>query len=80
MRRILRVFLLVMLLTGSAGAGEMPNGSSTPPPPPPQTTGETQTPPAAGQEPTADGEMPNGAADTTTEIVLSLLAALSSLL
>jgi hypothetical protein len=69
MRKTLGVSLLVLLLTGSAVAGEIPNGSPTPPP---QTTN-------AVQEPTG-GEIPNGATDTLTKTVLDLLAALPSLL
>jgi hypothetical protein len=69
MRKTLGVSLLVLLLTGSASAGIMPNGSPTPPP---QTANATQ-------EPTG-GEIPNGATDTLTQTVLDLLAVLPSLL
>jgi hypothetical protein len=71
MRKTLGVCLLVLLLTGSAVAGEMPNLS--PAPPPPQQT-------SAVQDTTLDGIMPNGSEDGLTQIALDLLAALSSLL
>jgi hypothetical protein len=71
MRKTLGVCLLVLLLTGSAVAGEMPNLS--PAPPPSQVTNPVQ-------EPTTDGEMQNGAADTLTQTALDLLAVLPSLL
>lgn len=68
MRKTLGVCLLVLLLTGSAVAGEMQNGSPAPP--------SQQT--SAVQEPTG-GEMPNDVAATLTQTVLDLLAALPSL-
>ena len=71
MRKSLGVCLLVLLLTGSAVAGEMPNLSPAPPP-------SQQT--SAVQDPTLDGIMPNGSEDGLTQIALDLLAALSSLL
>jgi hypothetical protein len=77
MRKTLGVCLLVLLLTGSASAGEMQNGSPTPPS---QPTSAVQEPTDAAQEPTADGIMGNDAADTMTQIALDLLAALPSLL
>lgn len=70
MRKTLGVSLLVLLLTGSAVAGEIPNGS--PVPPPSQTTNAEQDP--------AGGEIPNGATATLTQTVLDLLAVLPSLL
>jgi hypothetical protein len=72
MRKTLGVCLLVLLLTGSAVAGEMPNLSPAPPPPP-QTN--------AVQEPTDDATL-NGdistpsASESLTQTVLDLLAAL----
>jgi hypothetical protein len=70
MRKTLGISLLVLLLTGSAVAGEMPNLS--PAPPPPQTN--------AVQEPTddttTDGEIQNDAPDSLTQTVLDLLASL----
>jgi hypothetical protein len=85
MRKTLGVCLLALLLTGSASAGIMQNGSPTPPPPPPPQ------PESAVQEPTdgatLNGEMPNlgeihttGASDILTETALDLLALLPSLL
>ena len=70
MRKTLGVCLLVLLLSGSASAGLMPN---LPPAPPSQTTN-------AVQEPTASGIMQNGVSDSLTQTVLDLLAALPSLL
>jgi hypothetical protein len=68
MRKTLGVSLLVLLLTGSARAGIMPNLEPAPPPPPAN----------AAQEPTTEGEIPNDA--TLTQIALDLLALLPSLL
>ena len=71
MRKTLGVCLLVLLLTGSAGAGVIPN--ETPAPPPPRVV----------QEPTdADkGDLiPSDAAESLTQTVLDLLALLPSLL
>jgi hypothetical protein len=76
MRKPLGICLLVLLLTGSAVAGEMPNLSPAPPPSQPAT---------AVQEPT-DGATPNGeihtppVSESLTQTMLELLAALSSLL
>jgi hypothetical protein len=78
MRKTLGVSLLVLLLSCSAVAGEMPNGSPTPPPS--QATNAVQEPTAAAQDPATGGEMPNGATDTLTQTVLTLLAVLPSLL
>lgn len=70
MRKTLGVSLLVLLLTGSASAGEMPNWITSPPPPQPAN---------AVQEPTTDGIMQNDGA-SLTEVALDLLAVLPSLL
>lgn len=64
MRKTLGVSLLVLLMTTSASAGIMQNGSPEPPPPP------------AAQEQTANGIIQNESADSLTQIVLDLLAAL----
>jgi hypothetical protein len=77
MRKSLGICLLVLLLTGSAVAGEMPNPS---PAPPPATANAVQEPTDATQEPTSSGIMPNGVADSLTQSVLDLLAVLPSLL
>lgn len=77
MRKILGICLLVLLLTSSAAAGEMPNLS--PAPPPPQPISAPQEPANATQEPTG-GEMPNDAPESLTQTVLDLLALLPSLL
>lgn len=74
MRKTLGTCLLVLLLTGSAFGGEMPNDKPAPPPPP-----------STAQEPT-DGATLNGeiqttgAADILTQTALDLLALLPSLL
>jgi hypothetical protein len=75
MRKTLGVCLLVLLLTGSVVAGEMPNFS--PAPPPPQTT-------SAVQEPTDDATPSDistpSVSDIMTQTALDLLAILPSLL
>ena len=78
MRKSLGVCLLVLLLTGSAGAGEIPNDK--PAAPPSQQTSATEEPTNAANEPTANGIMPNGVADSLTQTALELLALLPSLL
>jgi hypothetical protein len=70
MSKVIRASVLVLLLTCSAQAGWMQNGSPEPPPPPAN----------AVQEPTMGGEMSTDAADSVTQITLDLLAALPSLL
>lgn len=77
MRKILGICLLVLLLTGSASAGIMPNLPPAPPPSQPATA--VQEPTDTTQEPTASGEMPNLAPDSLTQTALDLLAVLSSL-
>lgn len=69
MRKTLGVCALVLLLNGSAFAGEMPNLSPAAPPPG-----------GAAQESTTDGEISNTSADSLTRLALDLLAALPSLL
>jgi hypothetical protein len=68
MRKTLGVSLLVLLLTGSASAGIMPNLEPAPPPQPANAIQEL-----------TGGEIPNGATDTLTQTVLDLLAVLPSL-
>lgn len=67
MRKILGICALVLLLTSSAVAGEIPNDKPAPPPPT-STVQETPT----------EGEIPNDEADSLTQIALDLLAALPS--
>lgn len=69
MRKTLGVCVLVLLLNGSAAAGEMPNLS----PAPPQPTGTVQ-------ESATDGDITTMSADSLTRLALDLLAALPSLL
>lgn len=71
MRKTLGVSLLVLLLSGSAVAGEMPNWSPAPPPPQPATAA-----PEATDEEQA-GVIPN---DVLTQTALDLLALLPRLL
>jgi hypothetical protein len=71
MRKTLGVSLLVLLLTGSARAGIMQNDAPASPPPQPAS---------AAQEPTANGWIQNESADSLTQTVFDLLAALPSLL
>jgi hypothetical protein len=75
MRKTLGVSLLVLLLTGSTVAGEIPN--DTPAPPPSQPASAEQEP-AGGEMQT--GIMPNDAPDSLTQAALDLLALLPSLL
>ncbi len=77
MRKTLGVSLLVLLLTGSAAAGEMPNPA---PSPQSQSASANQEPTDAAQEPTASGIMGNDVADSLTQAALDLLALLPSLL
>ena len=67
MRKTLGVCLLVLLLTGSATAGIMPNDSPAPAP------SQSAT---AADEPTANGIIPNDAPYSLTQTVLDLLAVL----
>ena len=76
MRKTLGVCLLVLLLTGSAHAGLIPN--ETPAPPPPQSASEVQELTDTVQDSTADTA--DDAPDSVTETALDLLALLSSLL
>lgn len=69
MRGILGLCLLILLLTGPAVAGEMPNDRPAPPPPPTHAVQEN-----------TDGEIPNDAAGNLTQIALDLLGVLPSLL
>lgn len=78
MRKTLGVCLLVLLLTGTTSAGEIPN--MTPAPPPSQQTNNTQEPTDADQDQTADGIIPNGVTESLTQTALDLLALLPSLL
>jgi hypothetical protein len=68
MRKVISVAALLLALTCSAYAGDMPNGSPAPP-----------QPANTVQEPTTDGEMQNGVAVSLTQIALDLLAVLPSL-
>lgn len=69
MRKTLGVCLLTLLLTSPAVAGEIPNDRPTP-------TQATST----VQDSTTGGEIPNGAADSLTELALDLFAVLPALL
>lgn len=80
MRRTLGVCLLALLLTGSASAGIMQNGSPTPPPEPATATQEPTGGEMQNAQPTLNGYIPNGVADSLTQTALELLAVLPSLL
>ena len=71
MRKTLGVCLLVLLLTGLAVAGEMPNDRPAQP---------SSQPTNAAQEPTGgempNGYIPNGIADSLTQIALNVLVVL----
>ncbi len=76
MRKSLGICLLVLLLTSSASAGEMPNFSPAPPPPQPATAVEEPT-----DDATLNGEMPTpGVSNVLAQTALDLLALLPSLL
>lgn len=91
MRKTLGVCLLVLLLTGPAVAGEMPNGSPAPPPPSPQTSvaqggympngsPTLSQPTSAVEETRADGWMGSGATASLTQVAWELFAVFPSLL
>jgi hypothetical protein len=65
MRKALTISILVLALSGSAYAGDMPCDSPTPP----ATTSVTQ-------EPTTEGNIPNDVAESLTQIALDVLAVL----
>jgi hypothetical protein len=73
MRKTLGVCLLVLLLTGSAGAGVIPNDTPAPPPPPQPATSVQE--PTDGTTLNGDTQFP-GASDILTETALDLLAVL----
>jgi hypothetical protein len=74
MRKTLGVFLLVLLLTGTANAGLIPNEIPAPPPQP----ATVQEPTNTVQDSTTSDVA--GATDSMTQTALDLLALLSSLL
>ncbi len=69
MQKVISVAALLLALTCSAYAGDMPNGSPAPPPPPP----------SAAQESAIDGIVQNDGANSLTQIALDLFAVLPSL-
>lgn len=70
MRKTLGVCLFVLLLTGSAVAGEIPNDAPAP----------TSTVQGSADAPTVGGVMGNDAPDSLTQTALDLFALLRSLL
>jgi hypothetical protein len=76
MRKTLGVAALMLAFCCPTLAGEIP----TPPAPPPQPATAVQESSDADQEPTANGIMPNDAAESLTQTALDLLALLQSLL
>jgi hypothetical protein len=76
MRKTLGVSLLVLLLSGSAVAGEIPNDTPAPPPPPQINVVQEPT-----DDATLNGDTQSpGASDILTQTVLDLLTFLPSLL
>jgi hypothetical protein len=78
MRKVISILALILALTYSASAGDMPNGlTGTPQPTPapavqgPTTDGLMDT---GATPPAEDGDMQNGAAVALMQIVLNLLA------
>jgi hypothetical protein len=65
MRKVLTISILVLALSGSAYAGDIPNDA---PAPPTATASVTQA--------TTEGDIPNDVAESLTQIALSVLAAL----
>ncbi len=89
MGKTIRASLLILLLSCSAQAGYMPNGSPGPPPQPvsvaqsgyiPNESPAQPQPTSAPEEQTANGWMPNEAAAGLTQLTLDLFAVLPSLL
>ena len=79
MRKTLGVSLLVLLLTGSASGGVMPNDAPAPPPPPASAVQEPTDDTTPGEIGTP-GVMGNDSPDILTQTALDLLALLPSLL
>jgi len=78
MLKTIRVSTLVLLLSCSAQAGYMQNGSPEPPPPSQPATA-VQEPTDTTQETNAPGVMQNDAPSGLTQIALDVLAVLPSL-
>ena len=70
MFKIIRAWLIVLVLACSAGAGEIQNGAPQPPPPQPVTTGES--PEELGTTETEDDQTFD-LTDTLAEAALSVL-------
>jgi len=69
MRKALRVSVLILALTGSVYAGDIPNGVASPPPPEVISSTEVK-----------DGDMPFGRPEAITGAVLNLLQSVLALL
>jgi hypothetical protein len=85
MLKAVRASVLILLIACSAQAGYMPNDSPTPPQQQsgyiPNDSAETsQEPTDSTQELDASGDVQNGVTASLTEIALSLLSSLPSLL
>jgi hypothetical protein len=84
MGKAFRASLLILVLACSAQAGYIPNESPAPPPAQPgympNGSPTASEPTGAVNEPTVNGEMPNLAPDSLTQLALDLLAVLPSLL
>ena len=78
MLKAIRVSTLILLLTCSAQAGYIQNGSPEPLPPP-QPASAAQEPTDATAEPAANDYIQNDAPSSLTQIVLDMLATLPAL-
>jgi hypothetical protein len=79
MRKTLGVFLLVLLLAGSASADIMPNGFTSNGVMPNGSSDPTSPQSATAVQTTTDGEMHTDVAASLTQVALSVLAVLPSL-
>lgn len=72
MRKVFRACMLALALCAPVFAGDMPTPPATPPPPPQNVV----------QEPTTEGDMqfPKASEDALTEIMLSMLSGVLTLL
>jgi len=79
MLKTIRVSTLILLLSCSAQAGYIQNGSPEPPPPSQPASTVNEPTYATVVEPTANGYIQNDAPSALTQIALEMLAVLPSL-